>query len=180
MTNGLHCCQTPTSKKAGANNDGVDFARYWAMYLLVALERAKQDDYAVLFEYIQDVALFDSSCRPTTAHLFQLKKRDRREWSIASICKRPDATDENLDVPDKSTTQLQFDMFESRAAEHSAGPKAQLSKRTKKTKKLKGQSPLGKLYLSVAKLPSTVEGRRARHFCIECSFERNRTVPTNS
>jgi len=141
------------------NNDGVDFARYWAMYLLVALERAKHDDYAVLFEYIQDVALFNSPSKPTTAHLFQLKKKDRREWSIASLCRRPETTDDNTDVPADNTAQVQFDMFEPIAGECQAHSKTQAPKRTKKTKKLKGQSPLGKLYLSVAKLPPTVEAR---------------------
>ncbi|MBO7822135.1 dsDNA nuclease domain-containing protein [Burkholderia pseudomallei] len=147
------------------NNDGVDFARYWAMYQVVALERAKRDDYALLFEYIQDVALFDSSSTPTSAHLFQLKKKDRREWSIPSLCKRadaadenPDAVDENPDTPDNQN-QSQFDMFGPPIMESHNDSKASSPKRTRKTRKLKGQSPLGKLYLSVAKLPATVTGR---------------------
>lgn len=79
---GLHCYQTRTPTKAEANTTlmGVDFARYWAMYQVVALECAKRDDYALLIEYIHDVAFFDSSSKPTSAHLFQLKKKDRREW----------------------------------------------------------------------------------------------------
>ncbi|AUT67022.1 protein of unknown function [Paraburkholderia hospita] len=138
-------------------NDGVDFARYWAMYLLVALERAKQNDYALLFEYIQDVALLDSADAPSSAALFQLKKRDRKDWSIASLCKRVD-----VDTVDNTQPAVgskgQAELFASTDAEHEQHPPVAPNKSKRRgTTRLRGQSPLGKLYLGVAKLPPTVE-----------------------
>jgi hypothetical protein len=139
------------------NNDGVDFARYWAIYLLIALERTRQEDYVLLFEYLQDVALLNSTQAPTSAALYQLKKRDRKDWSISSLCKADDGQKADSRAGSESS-QAQADLFSDVAPtgqEHISAPKSKSVRR--KSAALRGQSPLGKLYLSVAKLTQRID-----------------------
>jgi hypothetical protein len=102
------------------------------MALLVELERADAGDYALLFEYLQDVALLDSPSAPTRATLLQVKKKTRGEWTRTSLCKREAAED---------TTPA-----------HAAEPPLGDSP----PKGLSAKSPLGKLYLCVDRLQALV------------------------
>ncbi len=68
-------------------NDGVDYARFLAMVLLVEMEKAELPDYALLFEYLQDIAIVDSSSAPTKATLLQVKKKGKGNWTKALLCK---------------------------------------------------------------------------------------------
>jgi hypothetical protein len=123
----------PEIREAGGehNNEGVDFARYWAISALVNLELTGCEDYALLFEYLQDVAILDSSKSPGNALLYQLKKKERGGWSKTDLCKR--------DVPKTEQSGTQSD----------GQPK---QSRGKKQKKLKASSHLGKLYLCIERL----------------------------
>ena len=117
-------------------NDGVDYARYVAMALLVELERLDTSDYALLFEYLQDIALLDSPSAPGNATLLQVKKKVRGEWTRSSLCRMEvkkaleestaseDIEDDVPNVPDK--------------------------------KSLGARSALGKLYLCVDRLSTFV------------------------
>lgn len=78
----------PDVKESGGanNNEGVDFARYWAMSQLLALEEAGAADYAIVFEYLQDVMVLDSAETPQTVALFQVKKKENGQWSRKQLC----------------------------------------------------------------------------------------------
>jgi len=119
------------------NNEGVDYARYLAMAFIVQMERENHNDYVVIFEYLQDIALIDSSKYPTSAKLVQVKKKSRGTWSRAALCREDKS---NSDQP--------------------ATPEVTPDKKKKKSstsKKLGAKSPLGKLHLCVEKLSSTVK-----------------------
>jgi hypothetical protein len=102
------------------------------MALLVELERADAGDYALLFEYLQDIAILDSPNAPTRAILLQVKKKARGEWTRTSLCRKGAAEDATLDVVAEPPL--------------AASPK----------KGLGGKSPLGKLYLCVDRLQALV------------------------
>ncbi|WP_414158660.1 dsDNA nuclease domain-containing protein [Pseudomonas sp. BNK-45] len=70
------------------NNEGVDYARYWAMALLVEMETKKTPDYVLLFEYLQDVAVLDKAEMPTAATLYQVKKKNKGNWSKSALTKK--------------------------------------------------------------------------------------------
>ncbi|HZZ94024.1 MAG TPA: dsDNA nuclease domain-containing protein [Usitatibacter sp.] len=124
----------PDVREVGGENtnEGVDFARYWAMSLLLQFEERGLEDYALVFEYLQDVAYFDSSVSPTAATLYQVKKKARGHWTRTALCKRSEAVD--CDGADPSSHD------------------ADAAKKKPKAKKLAAQSPLGKLHLCVEKL----------------------------
>lgn len=73
----------------GHGQKGVDFQRYWALMRIFELEEIGKDDYLFLFETIQDVAEFDSSYFANTVRVYQVKKKDRGEWTWTALTNLP-------------------------------------------------------------------------------------------
>jgi hypothetical protein len=64
----------------GHNQKGVDFQRYWAILRALALEEGGSADFVLYFETLQDVLELDSENAPTSARIYQVKKKDSGEW----------------------------------------------------------------------------------------------------
>ncbi len=69
----------------GHNQKGVDFQRAWAIERMFDLEKSGAADFLFLFESIQDVAELDSPTEPSSIRIYQIKKKDRKEWSWAEL-----------------------------------------------------------------------------------------------
>jgi hypothetical protein len=69
----------------GHGQKGVDFQRHWALMRMFEAEGAGQQDFLFLFECFQDVAELDSATAPTSVRVYQVKKKDRGEWSWAEL-----------------------------------------------------------------------------------------------
>lgn len=78
-TTALHDFSGPHASK------GFDYATYWVIVRVVELEKEKKKDYALVCEYVQDVAEFDSSGEPSTIRLYQLKKRETGYWKASDL-----------------------------------------------------------------------------------------------
>lgn len=65
----------------GHGAKGVDFQRWWAVLRMVEMEQANEPDFLLLFEAVQDVTELDSANSPTHARVYQVKKKDRGEWT---------------------------------------------------------------------------------------------------
>jgi hypothetical protein len=59
---------------------------------MFALEESDPTDYLFLFESLQDVAEFDSSVAPSNARIYQVKKKDRGEWTWSELTGVPAIT----------------------------------------------------------------------------------------
>lgn len=70
-----------TEAGGGHGTKGVDFQRWWAVLRMVEMEQANEPDFMLLFETVQDVMELDSANAPTHARIYQVKKKDRGEWS---------------------------------------------------------------------------------------------------
>ncbi|EMM6647047.1 MULTISPECIES: dsDNA nuclease domain-containing protein [Gammaproteobacteria] len=70
-----------TETGGGHGAKGVDFQRWWAVLRMVEMEQANEPDFLLLFESVQDVTELDSVISPTRARVYQVKKKDRGEWS---------------------------------------------------------------------------------------------------
>lgn len=70
-----------TETGGGHGAKGVDFQRWWAVLRMVEMEQANEPDFLLLFEAVQDVTELDSVISPTRARVYQVKKKDRGEWS---------------------------------------------------------------------------------------------------
>lgn len=70
------------SESGGSHNQkGVDFQRYWIIYRMLELETQGVEDFLILVEALQDVAEINSENNPTSLKLYQVKKKDRKEWT---------------------------------------------------------------------------------------------------
>lgn len=89
VSNSRHLFET-----GGAHNQkGIEFQKNWALARMFALEDENAPDFLFLFEAIQDVAILDSVDAPTMIGLHQVKKKDRGEWSWASLTKLHEPAD---------------------------------------------------------------------------------------
>lgn len=70
-----------TEVGGGHGAKGVDFQRWWAVLRMVEMEQANEPDFMLLFETVQDVTELDSANFPTHARIYQVKKKDRGEWT---------------------------------------------------------------------------------------------------
>lgn len=114
-----------TAESGGAHNQkGIEFQKNWAIVKMFALKEKGDIDFLFLFEAVQDIAVLNTSTAPTTIEVFQVKKKDRKEWTWASLT--------NLHVPDD--------------------PSKKSKAKAKKTKPLEGfaESPLGKLFAALS------------------------------
>lgn len=124
-------------------NEGVDYARYLAMALLVEMENAGLTDYALVFEYLQDIAIIESPANPTRATLVQVKKKSKGAWSKAALCKKESSLAEGASKSSQSESEPTTSVVAS-------------TPKKSQSKKLGARSPLGKLYLCVEKLSPVV------------------------
>lgn len=108
----------------GHNQKGIEFQKNWAIVKMFALKEKGEIDFLFLFEAVQDVSILNSSSSATAIEIFQVKKKDRKEWTWGALT--------NLHVPDD--------------------PSKARKGGVRKTKPLHGisESPLGKLFASIA------------------------------
>ncbi len=68
---------------------GHDFQRYWALCHLLKLD-LETNDYLLLIEYVEDVAVLDSESNPRHIELIQLKKKaGSTSWTKAGLINPP-------------------------------------------------------------------------------------------
>lgn len=74
-------CKHLAESGGGHAQKGIDFQRAWAVERMFELEKSGTRDFLFLFEAIQDVAELDSADNPSSIRIYQVKKKDRGEWS---------------------------------------------------------------------------------------------------
>lgn len=80
-----------TKERGGRHGGkGHEFQRYWALCHLLKLD-LEHDDYLILLEFIEDVAVLDAEHAPASMELFQLKKKEGKtlKWTKAALTKVP-------------------------------------------------------------------------------------------
>lgn len=81
-----------TKERGGRHGGkGHEFQRYWALCHLLKLD-LEQDDYLLLIEFIEDVAVLDAAVNPTKLDLFQIKKKEGTvgaKWTRTNLAKPP-------------------------------------------------------------------------------------------
>ena len=81
-----------TKERGGRHGGkGHEFQRYWALCHLLKLD-LDRDDYLLLIEFIEDVAVLNSAIAPTGLDLFQIKKKEGAtgaKWTKTTLSKPP-------------------------------------------------------------------------------------------
>ncbi|PHM20486.1 MAG: hypothetical protein CK604_06055 [Curvibacter sp. PD_MW3] len=74
-----------TETGGGHSQKGVDFQRAWALSRMFETVDEGATDFLFLFEAIQDVAVLDSPTDPKSIRIYQVKKKDRKEWEWSEL-----------------------------------------------------------------------------------------------
>jgi len=78
---------TPVREKS-ATGGRYDYQTMWGLALLFQ-QHGTNDDYAIVFEFHDDVALLDSATNPTSVRFYQVKsKATNGGWTLTSLLKR--------------------------------------------------------------------------------------------
>jgi Cap4 dsDNA endonuclease len=83
----VHVATSPEYAEVGGghNQKGIEFQRHWGLMRMFELAEAGQTDFLMLFEAIQDIAVLDSATSPTAIAIYQVKKKDRKEWAWSEL-----------------------------------------------------------------------------------------------
>jgi hypothetical protein len=123
----------------GHNQKGTEFQKHWAVLRMFELESAGEKDFLFLFEAIQDVAVLDSETAPVSICLYQVKKKDRKEWTWAELT--------SLGYPTKPKAANAAKT--GKAAKAAESPPPAVANDIAKPVHPIVKSPLGKLYAAV-------------------------------
>lgn len=75
-------------RETGATGGRYDFQTMWGLALLFQ-QHGTNDDYAIVFEFHDDVALLDSSTNPKSVRFYQVKsKATNGGWTLTSLLRR--------------------------------------------------------------------------------------------
>lgn len=75
-------------REKGATGGRYDFQTMWGLALLFQ-QHGTNDDYAIVFEFHDDVALLDSATNPKSVRFYQVKsKATNGGWTLTSLLKR--------------------------------------------------------------------------------------------
>lgn len=80
-----------TKERGGRHGGkGHEFQRYWALCHLLQVDLEK-DDYLLLLEFIEDIAVLNSELSPGQMELYQLKKKEGNstKWTKTTLAKPP-------------------------------------------------------------------------------------------
>ncbi|MHC2088613.1 dsDNA nuclease domain-containing protein [Methylobacterium sp. CM6244] len=77
------------ARARAATGDRYDYQTMWGLALLFE-QHSGTKDYAIVFEFHDDIALLDSSTNPEKIRFYQVKtKLTYGGWTLASLLSRP-------------------------------------------------------------------------------------------
>ncbi|MGY4617253.1 hypothetical protein ACVWZ4_002480 [Bradyrhizobium sp. USDA 4472] len=78
----------PQREKSGETGyERFDYQALWGLALIFA-HHGSSEDYAIAFEFHDDIVLLDSEQSPTRARFYQVKTKDKGQWSLADLYRR--------------------------------------------------------------------------------------------
>lgn len=78
----------PQREKSGETGyERFDYQALWGLALIFA-HHGSSDDYAIAFEFHDDIVLLDSEQSPSRARFYQVKTKDRGQWSLNDLYRR--------------------------------------------------------------------------------------------
>ncbi|WP_161534438.1 dsDNA nuclease domain-containing protein [Bradyrhizobium sp. LCT2] len=75
----------PQREKSGETGyERFDYQALWGLALIFA-HHGSSDDYAIAFEFHDDIVLLDSERSPSRARFYQVKTRDKGHWTLTDL-----------------------------------------------------------------------------------------------
>lgn len=72
----------------GLAQERFDYQALWGLALIFS-NHETSDDYAIAFEFHDDILLLDSAEAPASVRFYQVKTRDRGHWTLTDLFRRP-------------------------------------------------------------------------------------------
>lgn len=99
-------------REHGATGDRYEFQAMWGLGLLFQWHDTKED-YAIVFEFHDDVALLNSSLEPSSIRFYQVKsKKTKGDWSLSDLLRRKKVKTENGVREKPSHIEKMFDSID--------------------------------------------------------------------
>lgn len=77
--------KTIPPENSGANtSNAFDFQKNWSMWLLLDCHE-NMPDYLIIFDYHDDVVVFNSEIAATSADFYQIKTKNQNHWSLRDL-----------------------------------------------------------------------------------------------
>ncbi len=100
----------PQREKGGSIAlERLDYQASWAVSLVLTLH-GKSDDYAVAFEFHDDIVVLNGSAQPTKARFYQVKTRTSGNWTVKRLTQRYKKRDGSDKIP-----SIMAKMYDNRA-----------------------------------------------------------------
>jgi hypothetical protein len=78
----------PQREKSGETGyERYDYQALWGLALIFE-HHASQEDYAIAFEFHDDIVLLNSASSPTHARFYQVKTKDSGHWTLSDLYRR--------------------------------------------------------------------------------------------
>jgi hypothetical protein len=78
----------PQREKSGETGyERYDYQALWGLALIFE-HHGSQEDYAIAFEFHDDVVLLDNASSPTRARFYQVKTKDKGHWTLSDLYRR--------------------------------------------------------------------------------------------
>ena len=77
----------PREMSGSATSSSYDYQKNWGILLLIEKHKA-EDNYLVFFDYHEDIIFFDSPNDPKICVCFQIKRKNKNTWTLASLIKQ--------------------------------------------------------------------------------------------
>ncbi|MFZ5677078.1 MAG: DUF4297 domain-containing protein [Pseudomonadota bacterium] len=79
----------PQREKGGSlAQERFDYQALWGLALIFS-NHERGEDYAVAFEFHDDVLLLDSATEPASVRFYQIKTKERGHWTLTDLFRRP-------------------------------------------------------------------------------------------
>jgi hypothetical protein len=78
----------PQREKSGETGyERFDYQALWGLALIFA-HHGSSEDYAIAFEFHDDIVLLDSAQSPSRARFYQVKTKDKGHWTVSDLYRR--------------------------------------------------------------------------------------------
>jgi hypothetical protein len=85
----------PQREKSGETGyERFDYQALWGLALIFE-HHGSTEDYAIAFEFHDDIVLLDSASSPTRARFFQVKTKDKGHWTLSDLYRRKARKDDS-------------------------------------------------------------------------------------
>ena len=89
----------PQREKSGETGyERYDYQALWGLALIFE-HHGSTEDYAIAFEFHDDIVLLDSASSPTRARFYQVKTKDKGHWTLSDLYRRKPRKDAPTAIP---------------------------------------------------------------------------------